>query len=132
MNRLVPTTATGLFLATTSANSTIAARKTSALEPCTTRDTKPSERSASSAPNVRADNAISQTSDAFALNFGMRANVPVSAASPTSTSLMLNATSDAAQRTSTAQSKSSARPNAVPCMAAMTGCGMRAGAPIAF
>ena len=132
MNCLVPTTATGLFLATTSANSTIAVRTTSALEPGTTRDTKPSERSASSAPNVRADNASSWTSDAFADSFGMRASVPVSAAIPTSTSLMQNAASEAAQRTSTAHSKSSASPIAVPCIAAITGCGMRAGAPIAF
>lgn len=46
-------------------------------------------------------------SDVFAASFGIRTHV--SGASPTPTSLMLNAASDSAQRTSTAHSKASAK-----------------------
>ena len=67
---------------------------------------------APSARTVCAENANSCNGNAFPASLGICVSVPRSASNPTSTSLVLNETSDAAQRTSTAHSVSSASRNA--------------------
>ena len=95
--------ATGLFRATISA-----------CRPGRRHDTRPGKGCASSTPNVCAESANSCNGNAFPTSFGICVGVPRSASNPTSTSLELNETSDAAQRTSTAHSVSSAIRNTTP------------------
>ena len=80
----VPSTATGGFSAIRAAVSS-AALTTSPRPPSTTRETRPTAR-ASVAEKLRAVRASSDASDWLPVIFGRRASVPISAASPTSTS----------------------------------------------
>ena len=128
MHDLVPTMRTGLIRAKTSTNSTIA-RKTSAPKPGTTRDKRPSNRSTSSAPKVHTEIASLCNNDAFPM---IRAGVPRPRRLPDVHLLEAEHGIRRGQRTSTAHSTSSASLNTKRCTAAITGCQMRAGTPIAF
>ena len=102
-----------------------AASITSLRPPRTTRDTNPSWR-ASREEKGRAVYASSEACERLPESFGRRASVPMSAASPTSTSLMQNvaASSESAEayRMSQAQAMSTPSPKTTPCAARMTGC----------
>jgi hypothetical protein len=147
---LVLTTATGLFFAINfpipSALSEISfssqlyhlgSPKTSALPPSTTSLTNPISL-ASLAENFRPVKANSRANESLPVIFGNRCKVPISAASPTSTSYTSASPStsrrrgdkrtmipkmelEAASRISQAEAMSTARPSAKPCKAHMTG-----------
>ena len=82
------------------------------------------------APLVRPEHRLhSCNSDTSQTSFRILASTPISAANAMSTSLVRNATSDAAWRTSTT---SGASPNATPCTAAISRWEMDYDAPMAF
>lgn len=118
---MVPWTATGLFSAMRAALPSPAATA-AALLSCTSL-TKPC-RSASAASKNRADRHTSLTHEELPTALGSRDSVPMSAASPMSTSLTARRVSAAQSRTSAQQDRSMARPMDIPWRMQITAVGV--------